>query len=172
MSEAFLAGSVEQGSCRSVVVSELFERYAGRVYAFARRLVDPVTAEDVVQDVFIRMMTASDLEARSITIGYLLKTAENLIRQRHRTTRRQRAMPGREADFTESPAGAGAPEVVHAFRGLSAHEQEALRLVVCEGLSYKSAAQAMNVSVTTLNNWKFRAIQKLKDEAMSCRCAG
>jgi hypothetical protein len=45
---------------------------------------------------------------------------------------------------------------------LGKDEQDAIRLIVCEGKSYQHAAEALGVSVTTINNWKHRGIVKLR----------
>ncbi|MBT5382261.1 MAG: RNA polymerase sigma factor, partial [Phycisphaerae bacterium] len=39
----------------------------------------------------------------------------------------------------------------------------AVRLVVCNGLSYQEAAESLGVPVSTVNNWKYRGLQRLKD---------
>jgi RNA polymerase sigma factor (sigma-70 family) len=46
---------------------------------------------------------------------------------------------------------------------LSPREREAVQLVVCNGLSYQEAAESLGVPVSTVNNWKYRGIQKLKE---------
>ena len=38
-------------------------------------------------------------------------------------------------------------------------------MIVCEGLSYEDAAASLGVRVSTINNWKYRGIQKLKQAA-------
>ncbi len=48
---------------------------------------------------------------------------------------------------------------------LPTHERDAVRLVVCEGLSYEEASASLGVPVSTVNNWKFRGINKLKKHA-------
>ncbi|MFM7133611.1 MAG: sigma factor-like helix-turn-helix DNA-binding protein, partial [Planctomycetota bacterium] len=45
---------------------------------------------------------------------------------------------------------------------LEKDEQDAIRMIVCEGKSYQHAAEALGVSVTTINNWKHRGIVKLR----------
>jgi DNA-directed RNA polymerase specialized sigma24 family protein len=48
---------------------------------------------------------------------------------------------------------------------LPSHERDAVRLVICEGLSYEEASISLGVPVSTVNNWKYRGMNKLKARA-------
>jgi len=156
-------------SCRrGAIVLDLFERYYERVYLFARRSVDPALAEDIAQDVFVRMLSVRGLEGKEISISYLLKIAHNLVRARERREARRAAkrdvleqvVPrrvGRSLAF-----GADGRELLAAaLSELTEHEREAVRLTVCCGLSLREASEALGVRVTTITNWKYRGLQKL-----------
>ncbi|MEL7471969.1 MAG: RNA polymerase sigma factor [Planctomycetota bacterium] len=158
---------------RKAIVMDLFERYYERVYLFARRSVDPAAAEDVAQEVFVRMLSVADLEQKEISVSYLLKVADNLIKRSHRRRRRLEAFIEQEVSRSSSPAGdnagrqaGGADDeqraLERAIERLSRGEREALHLIVCRGMSYQAAAASLDVRVSTVNNWKFRGIQKLK----------
>ncbi|MCH2147555.1 MAG: RNA polymerase sigma factor, partial [Phycisphaerales bacterium] len=56
-------------------------------------------------------------------------------------------------------------EITKALNSLPTHERDAVRLVVCEGLSYEEASASLGVPVSTVNNWKYRGINKLKERA-------
>ncbi|MEE2973044.1 MAG: sigma factor-like helix-turn-helix DNA-binding protein, partial [Planctomycetota bacterium] len=45
---------------------------------------------------------------------------------------------------------------------LGGDERDALRLIVCEGLSYAEAARSLGVTVSTINNWKHRGLGRLR----------
>lgn len=152
-------------STRGALVLSLFEQFYDRVYWFARRSVDAPTAEDVAQEVFTRLLRIPDLEDRIVNSGYLIKVADNLIKRRHkqkvqleRFTSDRSERPETVA-FNEEPVESRCTGALHQ---LSDAEQDALRLIVCEGLSYEAAAKALDVKVSTVNNWKFRGIQKLR----------
>lgn len=162
---------------RSELVLDLFTQYSQRVRCFARLRVDADTAEDVCQDVFASLLTLDGLEEKDVSISYLLKSAENQIRRRVMKCKRERALPGRDASDSDCSRN---DDSVVAFADieippgrLSDHEADALRLLVCEELSYRDAAASLNVKVSTLNNWKARAIRKLKDafEVVPCSLA-
>ncbi|MCK6475854.1 MAG: hypothetical protein L6Q35_03375, partial [Phycisphaerales bacterium] len=59
---------------RSIIV--LFEQYYERVYCFARRSLDAPSAEDIAQEVFVRLMNIQNLESRSISVRSLIKIAD------------------------------------------------------------------------------------------------
>jgi len=163
-------------SCRrGAIVLDLFERYYERVYLFARRSVDPALAEDIAQDVFVRMLSVRGLEGKEISISYLLKVADNLIKRSHRRRRRLESFIERETRQRGSRARSDTspPEAPREERArmdsagevLSPGEHDALSLIVCRGMSYEQAARSLDVKVSTINNWKFRGIQKLRQSA-------
>jgi RNA polymerase sigma factor (sigma-70 family) len=157
---------------RGKLVLRLFEDYYERVYWFARRSVEPSSAEDVAQEVFVRLLHVPDLESKTISVSYLLKMADNLLKRRHRRHRQFEEYAG-----AEGPGRADAcyeseldePEAKFAtvgFERLTDGERDAVRFIVCEGLSYDAAARALDVRTSTVNNWKFRGMQKLKDSGV------
>ncbi|GMV26574.1 MAG: hypothetical protein AMXMBFR58_26050 [Phycisphaerae bacterium] len=156
---------------RSIIV--LFEQYYERVYCFARRSLDAPSAEDIAQEVFVRLMNIQNLESRSISVSYLIKIADNLIKRRHRRMRRFEAILADESSRSEGASAVfgelgeeldrdASPLCEQAMHSLTSGESDAVRLVVCEGLSYESAARSLDVKISTLNNWKFRGLQRLK----------
>jgi RNA polymerase sigma factor (sigma-70 family) len=152
-------------STRGALVLSLFEQFYDRVYWFARRSVDAPTAEDVAQEVFTRLLRIPDLEDRIVNSGYLIKVADNLIKRRHKQKVQLERFTNERTERPEAVAFRETPDDTHcagAMNQLSDAEQDALRLIICEGLSYEAAAKALDVKVSTVNNWKFRGIQKLR----------
>lgn len=162
---------------RARLVLDLFDQYYERVYAFLRKSTTPDVAEDLSQEVFVRLLKHPELERLTISISYLLKIAHNLLRRRyarasrlHELLEERFAMDGgdevarsrsrtRDAD---GGADVGTDILETALGLLAKDEQDAIRLIVCEGKSYQHAAEALGVSVTTINNWKHRGIVKLR----------
>ena len=160
---------------RATLVLDLFDRYYERVYAFLRKSTTPDVAEDLAQEVFLRLLQHPDLERLTISISYLLKIAHNLLRRRYARAARLRELleeraqqdqdlgtvtPGMARRTNEREVG---PDILETALGLlGKDEQDAIRLIVCEGKSYQHAAEALGVSVTTINNWKHRGIVKLR----------
>jgi RNA polymerase sigma factor (sigma-70 family) len=151
-------------------VLDLFIRYHERVVVFARRAGAGDTAEDVAQEVFARLLRKHDVATAEITPGYLIKIAENLIR---RNAQRQRSLARfafrsrpREIDETAPEASecreTQRPPSADDLSRLCPRERDAVDMIVCRGLSYEAAAAALDVRVSTVNNWKFRGLQRLK----------
>ena len=51
---------------RATLVLDLFDRYYERVYAFLRKSTTPDVAEDLSQEVFLRLLQHPDLERLTI----------------------------------------------------------------------------------------------------------
>ncbi len=154
----------------NAAVLRLFEAYFDRVYCFVRRSTDPATAEEVAQDVFIRLLSRANIETRQVSVSYLIKIADNMLKRRHRRSERSRGLVAELARNVEraTDARTGSERddhrsVLTAFDRLSSEEQDAVRMIVCEGLSYRDAAASLGVRVTTVNNWKHRGIQRLRE---------
>ena len=78
---------------------------------------------------------------------------------------RRKGKSGSNKPHNESPPEWSNTEITKALNSLPTHERDAVRLVVCEGLSYEEASASLGVPVSTVNNWKYRGINKLKERA-------
>ena len=112
-----------------------------------------------------------NLEEKTITSSYLIKIADNLIKRRYNKdqrknqyieSQREEAIRDLRRHQKETPEWTNT-EISKALDNLPTHERDAVRLVVCEGLSYEEASESLGVPVSTVNNWKYRGINKLKD---------
>ena len=158
---------------RADLVLDLFEQYYTRVFCFARKSLPAESAEDISQEVFSRLLQLKHLEELDvISISYLIKIADNLIKRRYnRGQRFNRFLEAAHAEprdrrtlgpRSEASTGLGR-ELTDRLNMLPPSEREAVRLVVCHGLSYQEAAESLGVPVSTVNNWKYRGLQRLKD---------
>ena len=160
---------------RANLVLELFDAYYKRVYCFTRKSLAPSASEDIAQEVFTRLLTVNALEDKTITSSYLIKIADNLIKRRYNKgqrknqyidSQREEAIRDLRKHQKEDSKWSNA-EITKALSMLPTHERDAVRLVVCEGLSYEEASASLGVPVSTVNNWKYRGINKLKQHAKS-----
>jgi len=158
---------------RANLILELFDAYYKRVYCFTRKSLAPSAAEDIAQEVFTRLLTVNALEEKTITSSYLIKIADNLIKRRYNKaqrknqyidSQREEAIRDLRKNQSQEPQWSSS-EITTALSMLPTHERDAVRLVVCEGLSYEEASASLGVPVSTVNNWKYRGINKLKQHA-------
>jgi RNA polymerase sigma factor (sigma-70 family) len=161
------------------IVLDLFEQYYHRVYCFCRRSLTPDGSEDIAQEVFTRLLQIERLPEMSISVSYLIKIADNLIKRRYnRNQRFQRFLEGNDGyDRGRQTASMHddrsdlelSDDLSNRLASLTPSERDAVELVVCQGLSYQEAAVCMGVPISTVNNWKYRGLQKLKDShALEC----
>ena len=160
----------DAGESDGAFILRLFEAYYDRVYCFARKSAHPDVAEDIAQEVFIRLLQHPRLAELQLSCSYLIKTAHNLLRRRHsrwvklqellthkatetRPTERWRMMKN---DALQDQ------RLEEALQELKPEERDALDLIVCRGMTYEQAARSLNTTVTTINNRKYRGLQKLK----------
>lgn len=174
-------GGVVNAELRTRIVRELYVAHHGRIVGFLRRLTTAERAEDFAQEVFFRLFQVKNLETRDITVSYLFRIGENLVRKAyHKDLRRRRANHElryrsfvSEGSDSERGMGTGLGHstefrsithegLQHALECLTDREEAAVRLIVCRGLSYEEAASALGVNVTTINNWKHRGVKKLR----------
>ena len=156
---------------RANLVLKLFEAYYKRVYCFSRKSLAPSAAEDIAQEVFTRLLQVRSLEEKTITSSYLIKIADNLIKRGYNKNQRKNRYIDSQREEAIRDVRRHKPtearwsnhEITEALSSLPTHERDAVRLVVCEGLSYEEASASLGVPVSTVNNWKYRGVNKLKE---------
>ena len=161
---------MKDGESHSDFVLRLFDAFYQRVFCFARKSAHRDLADDVTQEVFMRLLQHPRLDELEISCSYLIKIAHNLLRRRHtRWSKLQEILNCRVAESPSlrgqrEPAPVELPDldIDEAMKGLNPDERDALSLIICKGMSYEQAAKALNTTITTINNRKYRGLQKLK----------
>ena len=159
---------------RYEIVLLLHETCYSRVYSFLRRSVPADVADDLAQETFLRLLSHKKIERMSISISYLFRIAQNLLRRRHNrlvrsqrhlhdTLKHQQTSERNRATTVADTFEVDAEHLVRIIDQLSPNERDVLKLIVCQGLSYSAAAKVMGVPVSTVNNWKFRALSRLRE---------
>jgi RNA polymerase sigma-70 factor, ECF subfamily len=166
-----LVARSREGDARAF--EEVYRRLLGRVYALCLRMsADPVRAEELTQDVFVRAWEKLDsFRGESRFSTWLHRLAVNLILQERRSDGRrggreeplgdpellvaeaQRAMPGTRVDLER------------AIAGLPAGAREMLVLRDIEGYRYQEMAELRGVALGTVKAQIHRA-RKLLREAL------
>jgi RNA polymerase sigma-70 factor, ECF subfamily len=152
---------------------ELFERYSPALLRFADRLLsDRATAEEITQEVFVKVITrAHQYDGRAEVSSWLFAIAANACRDRRRRDRRAMVVP-LEAIAEPAQKGDGVESrlmsrerreaVREALSDLSDEQREALVLARYHGLPYSEIASVLGISVGAVKTRIFRAVETLK----------
>jgi RNA polymerase sigma-70 factor (ECF subfamily) len=152
---------------------ELFERYAPALLRFAARLLsDRNTAEEVTQEVFVKVISrAHQYDGRAEVSSWLFAIAANACRDRRRRDRRASVVPleavpepVHKGDGIETILGdrERRDAVRRALSALSEEQREALVLARYHGLPYAEIAEVLGISVGAVKTRIFRAVEALK----------
>jgi RNA polymerase sigma-70 factor (ECF subfamily) len=147
---------------------ELYRRHRDRIVSFARRMLgDPAQAEEAAQEVFLKLYRArSGYEPKSRFSTFLFRIATNhclnlRARVEHRLLDRGRSVDHQAVDARDQH-GALAQKQLRAALGaaldqLPGRQRSALLLVHYEGMSYREAADTLEVSEAALKSLIHRA---------------
>jgi RNA polymerase sigma-70 factor (ECF subfamily) len=143
-----------------------------RLYRAALGLTgSPADAEDLVQDVCVRVLAKPRLVSNGDDLGYLLRVLRNTFISNRRTAARRPATATAPEDL-ERYEGNTASDPERAFEArqlyariaeLPEHQREVLVAVDLLGLSYKEAGENLSVPTGTIMSRLYRARQALVD---------
>jgi len=174
-----LVVAAQDGS--SDAFSVLVDRYYNKVYGLIYRISGPTDAEDLTQDVFVRVLKALrefQFKGQASFRTWLYRIAVNTTINELRKRKRRRVREGPSLDQTvETDDGDFAREVAddadrpedavertetrsnvwRALQALKPEYREALVLVDIEGLAYQEAAQILGCALGTLKSRVARA---------------
>jgi RNA polymerase sigma-70 factor (ECF subfamily) len=155
-------------------VVEVLEDHRSTLRSYFRRRVRPgEDAEDFVQDVYLRVISASpDPQKIASWRGFLLRAASNLLIDRYRRseTRMEGSHVAIENDLQDE--GTDDPERILIGRGelhalseamkiLSPAAREAFLLVRVEGFSHKDAAARLGIETKAVSRHVERSLARL-----------
>ena len=143
---------------------EYAEKYIDTVYRVAfSMLKNPHDADDVTQEVFLKLYTAYvEFQSEAHVKNWLIKVTVNACRNVFRT-------PWRKVEDIEEYAqtlGFETPEQSDLFLAVNSLDRKyriAVHLYYFEGYSVKEIAQTLNRQVSTITTWMSRGRKKLKD---------
>jgi RNA polymerase sigma-70 factor (ECF subfamily) len=157
----------------TAAAGELFERHSPALLRLSDRLLgDRTAAEEVTQEVFVKVITrAHQYDGRAEVASWLFAIAANACRDRRRKERRAAVIP-LEAVAEPAHKGEGIESrllsrerkaaVRQALSELSEEQREALVLARYHGLPYSEIASVLGISVGAVKTRIFRAVETLK----------
>lgn len=164
------------GRYRQEALAEAYRRHAGAVFGLARRLlVVPALAEEIVQEVFLRLWNAPERfdPARGTLRSYLLAQTHGRSVDLLRSEGARRAREEREARST-AEAGydlehevwdlATAGEVRRALEALPEGERAAIELAYFGGHTYREVAVRLGAPEGTIKGRIRAGLKRLRDE--------
>lgn len=155
-------------------IASLYDLYAPRIYNYIyHRLSDPITAEDLTGQTFLRMIEAlrSDRGWRSSFSGWLFRIAHNLVIDHYR--RRSQAEFSDLDDFPNIPAHDSDPykaaaaildsdALVRAINELTEEQAQVIALRFLEGYSITEVAAFMDKTEGAIKALQYRAVASLR----------
>jgi RNA polymerase sigma-70 factor, ECF subfamily len=155
---------------------QLYQAHHARVSRLCRLLLsDPHEADDVTQEIFLKLFRAYQLDDRQIAWGpWLTRVTVNACRDRQRSGWwkwwRQRHEEFVEAElvgasFTPEQEALGQEtrqQIWRCFRELSPRQQEVFVLRQLEGWSTEAVAETLGVSPGSIKRHLYRAVHHLR----------
>ena len=158
--------------------SVLYDRYARPVYLFAAYLLDPPEAEEVVQEVFLRLWKKAGLyqAERGMFNTWLMSITRHLVLDRIRSRGRQRLTELVEEidQLLLDPTGAGwsveeevsrrslGEVLLQALHHLPDEQRRALVMAYFGGLSQSAIAEQLGLPLGTVKKRTRLGLQKLR----------
>lgn len=155
----------------------LVDRYGARLWNYLRRRAGAPEADDLLQEVFLRVVKESRKLARRRSIeAWLFTVARNLVLDRGKTVRNWRSLDGMDiagAGPGDGPLARSWPEgaleasllserVERAIAALPDHEKEVFLLRHHSDLSFREIAALLGVPVNTALSRMHRALSRLR----------
>jgi len=157
------AGTTQFELATQAEFEAFYARTARTLHGYLRRLSgDSATADEILQETFIRMLGAPAMEELPRR-AYLYKTATNLLRDRWRRLRREREL-WEQSEFPEQlHHNFSLPlDMASILARLSAQERALLWLAHVEELSHKDISGILGVKEKSVRVMVFRAREKAK----------
>ena len=157
---------------------QLYRTHHPRVLRLCRLLLsDPHEADDVAQEVFVKVFQASQQDDRTVAWGaWISRVAVNACRDRRRSGW-WKWWRERHEEFVEAelPAAGRTPEqealsnetrehVRRSFRSLSARQQEVFVLRHLEGWSTEEVAEILGLNPGSIKRHLYRAVHNMRKE--------
>lgn len=140
-------------------IYEWYEQYKTGLFRYALSLLkDPDGAEDVLQEVFVRLLAGKNFPEPGKEQTYLYRMARNLCFD---NLRRQKRLAQEPAQISSEQAQYAYIELIST---LDSREQEIVTLKIVGRLTHREIAKVLGLTEHAAKKRYERAIQKLREE--------
>ena len=157
--------------------TQLYHRYSGQIYYNVLRMVkDEHTAEEIVQEMFVKVWQKCDtIQAETNFAAFLYRVGQNMVIDFYRKLQRDRTLYANfKAIATEGYSHIEEDLLYHESEGLlqdalgtlSPQQQKVYRLCKLDGHTYKEAAEIMGISVYTVKEYLSQASRAVRSYFM------
>ena len=159
------------GSSQWGWLAVVYDTHAARLYQYALMiLANPSAAEDVVQQVFVKLAsTGRQIHEISSLNGYLRTSVRNECyrvfrrnRPRHLPDKCSRPMLSTVEEKADDEGLR--PMIEQALRTLPADQREVIHMKVYEGMTFQQISDALSISINTAASRYRYAIEKLQHQ--------
>jgi len=169
-----LPAVLERKGAMTVASEQLWEQFSAPLQQFIRRRVrDPHSAEDILQDVFLKIHTRIDtLHQQDRVASWIYQITRNAIADYYRAQRPSTDLPETLAvpdDFVNDDVVQELlPCVAAMVDDLPDTYREALHLTEYQGLSQKQLSERLGISFSGAKSRVQRARAKIKEQLLAC----
>jgi len=156
-------------------MESIWEQTSSKLKSFIlHRVEDEDTAEDLLQEVFVRVhQNMSSLKDSEKLESWVYQITRNVIIDHYRSRRSHTELPETLADpqdlFVEGDAVAElSGSMLEMVNELPSPYREALIMTEYEGLTQQDLAQRLNISLSGAKSRVQRARQKIKESLLTC----
>jgi RNA polymerase sigma-70 factor, ECF subfamily len=158
----------------TIASEQLWETFSRPLYQFIqRRVPNPHSAEDILQDVFLKIHTHIDtLRTQDRLTSWIYQITRNAIADYYRaqrpTAELAETLPAADELVDDDVMRELSPCVAAIVEGLPETYREALRLTEYQGLSQKALSERLGISFSGAKSRVQRARAKIKDQLLDC----
>lgn len=163
---------------RAARTEAVWRQFHARLHAFVlRRVKAPADADDIVQEVFVRIHRNLDkIQKEDRLAAWIFQVTRNAIADRYRLIPKTEEMdPEFEPPLPPQDDGTELRELGELSRciepilgALPPHYRDALKLTDLDGMGQREAADLSRISVSGMKSRVQRARQQLKDIMLQC----
>ena len=140
-------------------IRQWYEQYKDGLFRFVLSILkNAESAEDILQEVFVRLLTGRYAPEPGKEQAYLYRAARNLcydeLRRRKRIAEEPPPYPANEESYA----------YMELLAPLSPKEQEIVTLKIIGGLTHREIAMVMGITEQAAKKRYLRAIEKLREE--------